>query len=203
MGPGLRSMIHHLASMLSSLMIAIMAKNQKITFQVDSRAHFSVLSFSPGPQSNDKVIIQGKSGQFTWPLACSWGDLLFCHPFLIFPKTPVTAGVGFTFSTKSSNSPPPRQLSLLPPPSETNRSHSVNWWDECKTSLDGPLYSNKTKKFLTVSTPKTISPQAWGMIRPYAYHKFLKKQGLLISYFSPYNKLKILIKFNSKIQWSK
>jgi hypothetical protein len=41
-----------------------------------------------------KVIIQGKSGQpleyyFTWPLACSWGDLLFCHSFLIVLETPV------------------------------------------------------------------------------------------------------------------
>jgi hypothetical protein len=38
-------------------------KTQKIIFQLDSGAHFSVLSFSPGPQSNDKVIIQVKSGQ--------------------------------------------------------------------------------------------------------------------------------------------
>jgi hypothetical protein len=42
-----------------------------------------------------KVIVQDKSGQplehyFTWPLACSWGDLLFCHSFLIVPKTPVS-----------------------------------------------------------------------------------------------------------------
>jgi hypothetical protein len=38
-------------------------KNQKIIFWLDSGAHFSVLPFSPGPQSNDKVIIQVKSGQ--------------------------------------------------------------------------------------------------------------------------------------------
>jgi hypothetical protein len=36
---------------------------KKNYFPLDSGAHFSVLSFSPGPQSNDKVIIQGKSGQ--------------------------------------------------------------------------------------------------------------------------------------------
>jgi hypothetical protein len=42
-----------------------------------------------------KVIIQGISGKplghyFTWPLACSLGDLLFCHSFLIVPKTPMS-----------------------------------------------------------------------------------------------------------------
>jgi hypothetical protein len=44
-------------------MVAIMQKKQKVIFWLDSGAHFSVLSFSPGPQSNDKLIIQGKSGQ--------------------------------------------------------------------------------------------------------------------------------------------
>jgi hypothetical protein len=87
-----------------------------------------------------------------------------------------SAGVGFTISTKSSNSPPPRQLSLLPLPSGTNRFHSVDWWDDCRVSQDGSPYSNKIQKSLTVSPPKTISPQAWGMMRPYAYHKFLKKK---------------------------
>jgi hypothetical protein len=42
-----------------------------------------------------KVIIQGKSGQplecyFTWPLAFSLKDLLFCHSFFIVPETSVT-----------------------------------------------------------------------------------------------------------------
>jgi hypothetical protein len=41
-----------------------------------------------------KVIIWDKSGQplehyFTWPVACSLGDLLFCHSFLIVSKTPM------------------------------------------------------------------------------------------------------------------
>jgi hypothetical protein len=56
-------MLHFLASMLRSLMVAIMAEKQKIIFWLDSGAHFSVLPFSPGPQSNDKVIVRGKSGQ--------------------------------------------------------------------------------------------------------------------------------------------
>jgi hypothetical protein len=38
-------------------------EKQKIIFWLDSGAHFSVLSFSPHIQSNDKVIIQDKSGQ--------------------------------------------------------------------------------------------------------------------------------------------
>jgi hypothetical protein len=43
----------------------------------------------------------------------------------------------------------------------------------------------------------------WGTIRSYAYHKFLKKQELLISCSSPYNKYKILIKVNFKTQDTK
>jgi hypothetical protein len=38
-------------------------KTQKIIFQLDSRAHFSVLPFSPGPWSMTKIIVQDKSGQ--------------------------------------------------------------------------------------------------------------------------------------------
>jgi hypothetical protein len=87
-------MLHFLASMMRSLVVAIMAEKQKIIFRLDSGAHFSVLPFFPVPRSNDKVIIQGISGQpleryFTWPLVCSLGDLLFCHSFLIAPETPV------------------------------------------------------------------------------------------------------------------
>jgi hypothetical protein len=74
--------------------------------------------------------------------------------------------MGFTISTESSNSPPPRQLSLLPLPLGINRSHSVDWWDECRVSLNGPPYSNKTQKSLTVSTPQNnISSSCW-MMRP-------------------------------------
>jgi hypothetical protein len=76
-------------------MVAIMAEKQKIIFWLDSGAHFSVLPFSPGPQSNEKVIIWGISGQplehyFTWPLACSWGELLFYHSFLMVSKIPMS-----------------------------------------------------------------------------------------------------------------
>jgi hypothetical protein len=52
--------------------VAIMVEKWKVIFLLDSGAHFSVLPFSPDPQSNDKVIFQGISGQplecyFTWP----------------------------------------------------------------------------------------------------------------------------------------
>jgi hypothetical protein len=50
-------MLHLLASMLRSFWVAMMAEKQKIIFLLDSGAHFSVLPFSPGPQSNDKVVI--------------------------------------------------------------------------------------------------------------------------------------------------
>jgi hypothetical protein len=74
--------------------VTIIVEKQKVIFLIDSGAHFSVLPFSPSPWSNDMVITQGISGQllehyFSRPLACSWGDLYFCHPFLIMPETPV------------------------------------------------------------------------------------------------------------------
>jgi hypothetical protein len=65
--PGLLSMLHFLASMLRILGVAMMAEKQKAIFLLDSRAHFSVLPFSPGPGPMTKVIIRGKSGQ---PLEC-------------------------------------------------------------------------------------------------------------------------------------
>jgi hypothetical protein len=91
MGPGLLSMLHFLASMLRSHN----GKKAKGHFPPRQWSCFSVLPFSPGPRSNDKVIFRGIFGQplecyFTQPLACSWGDLLFCHSFLIVPKTPVS-----------------------------------------------------------------------------------------------------------------
>jgi hypothetical protein len=81
--------------MLRSLGVAIMVEKQKVIFLLESGAHFSVLPFSSGPQSNDKVIIWGIFGHplehyFTQPLACSWGDLLFYHSLLIVPETPVS-----------------------------------------------------------------------------------------------------------------
>jgi hypothetical protein len=128
MGPR-ASRLHFLTSMLMSFRVAMMVEKQKVIFLLDSGACLSVLQFCTGPQSNDKVIIQGISGKhlelyFTQPLYCSWRYLHFCRSFLIVSRSP--AGIGFTMSTKISNSPPPRQLSLLAPPSATNRSHSVD-----------------------------------------------------------------------------
>jgi hypothetical protein len=47
------------------------------------------------PSPITKVIIWSISGKplehyFTRPLACSLGDLLFCHSFLIVPETPMS-----------------------------------------------------------------------------------------------------------------
>jgi hypothetical protein len=42
--------------------------------------------------------------------------------------------------------------------------------------MDGPLYSNKAQKSLTVSTPKNNIPSNLRDKRPYAYHKCLKKK---------------------------
>jgi hypothetical protein len=85
MDPGPLSMLHFLASMLRSLRVAIMAEKQKIIFQLDSGAHFSVLPFSPGPQSNDKSYCSGQ----IWPalralLYLASGLLLGRPPLLSF-----------------------------------------------------------------------------------------------------------------------
>jgi hypothetical protein len=61
--------------------------------------------------------------------------------------------------------------SLMPPFSGTSRSHSVDWW----ATQNGPSNSNKTQRSLPVSTSKTVSPQAWGTMKPPTYHKFSKK----------------------------
>jgi hypothetical protein len=158
-------MLYFLASMLRSLRVAIMAEKWKVIFLLDSGAHFSVLPFSLGPRSNDKSYHLGKIWPVPRVLVYPASGLLLGRPPLLsfFPHSFWnSSGTGFTISTKSSSSPPSRQLFLLPLPLGTNRSHSVDWWGECRVSLDGPPYSNKTQKSLTVSTPKTISPQAWG-----------------------------------------
>jgi hypothetical protein len=125
MGPSLRATLHFLASMLRSHT----GRKQKAIFLLDSGACFSVLPFSPGSRSNDRSY---RSGQI-WlaPRAIVYlasGLLLGRPPFLsLFPhSTSVPSGMGFTISIKGSNSLPPRQLSLLPPPSGTKRFHSVD-----------------------------------------------------------------------------
>jgi hypothetical protein len=162
---GLRPLVHTplLSINVEKPWVATMIEKLTVILLLDSGAPFSDLLFSPGPQSNDKFIIWGISGQplecyFTQPLACSWGDLHFCHPFLIVPDTPGPL-LWQDLLSKGSNSLAPRQLYLLLPPSGTNRSHSVDSWDDCRVSQNGPPYSNKTQRSFTVSTPRTVSPQ--------------------------------------------
>jgi hypothetical protein len=79
-------MLHFLALMLRSLVAAEqMAEKQKVIFLLDSRAHFSVLPFPPGPQSNDKVITQGISGPSRTLFYLASG-LLLGKPPLLFLK---------------------------------------------------------------------------------------------------------------------
>jgi hypothetical protein len=109
-----------------------MAEKQKIIFLLDSGAYFSVLPFSPGPRSNDKSYLSGQIWPALRALVYLASGLLLGRPPLLslFPhsswNSSVPAGTRFTISIKSSKSPPPRQLSLLPPPSGTNRFHSVD-----------------------------------------------------------------------------
>jgi hypothetical protein len=110
--------------------------------------------------------VQWQSLEQIWPalkaLVYPASGLVLGRPPLLsfFPhsswNSSVPAGIGFTISTKSSNSPPSRQLFLLPPPSGTNRFHSVDWWDECRASQDSPPYSNKAQIFLSFHTQNNI-----------------------------------------------
>jgi hypothetical protein len=162
-------------------MVAIMTKKKKDHFLARQWSSFLCFTFfSRSPVQWQKLsfgayLASPLEHYFTLPLACSLGNLLFCHSFLIVPKAPMSLlGQDLLSQLKTQILLPPRQLSLLPPSSGTNRFHSVDWWDECRASQAGPPYSNKTQKSLTVSTPKTISLQAWGTMRPYDYHKFLR-----------------------------
>jgi hypothetical protein len=88
--------------------VDIIVEKWRVMFLLDDGACFSVLSFSPGSRSNNKFIIRGISGQpledyFTWPLACSWGYLHFCHSSHSPWDSSTPAGMGFTISTKGSN----------------------------------------------------------------------------------------------------
>jgi hypothetical protein len=109
-----------------------MAEKQKIIFLLGSGDCFSVLPFSPGPRSNDKSYHSGQIWLAPTVLFYPASVLLLGRPPLLslFPHSTsnsnVPAGAGFTISIKSSSSLPPRQLSLLPPPSGTKRFHSVD-----------------------------------------------------------------------------
>jgi hypothetical protein len=89
MGPGPLSMLHFLTSMLRSLGVAMMAEKQKITFLLDNGAHFSVLPFSPGPQSNGKSYRSGQIWQAPRVLVYPASGLLLGRPplLLFFPHS--------------------------------------------------------------------------------------------------------------------
>jgi hypothetical protein len=129
--------------------------------------------FFPGPLSNDKVIIQGKSDQplecyFSRPLACSWRDLLFCHSFLIVPESPMSLLGQDLLSQLKLKFSSPRQLSLLPPPSKTKRSHSVNWWNEYRVSLMALPIQIKLKNTSRFPHPKQypLKTEGWWRLLP-------------------------------------
>jgi hypothetical protein len=77
--------------------VVLMVEKHKVIFLLDSGAHFSVILFSPGPRSNNKVSVWSILGQFlewyfTQSLACSWGNLHSCHSFLLVPYPLVGKG---------------------------------------------------------------------------------------------------------------
>jgi hypothetical protein len=90
---GFLSRLWFLTSIIEELQVILTVENHKVIFLLDSRACFTVIPFSPGPRSNNKVSVWGTWGQaleryFTQPLEYSWGNLHFYHLFLIVPKPP-------------------------------------------------------------------------------------------------------------------
>jgi hypothetical protein len=178
MGPGPLSMLHFLALMLRSLVVAIIAEKQKIIFRLDSGAHFPVSPFSPRHQSNDKVIIWGISGQPQGqPLVCSLGDLLFCYSFLIVPETPVTLlGWNLLSQLKAQIFLP--QGSYFCCTLLQEQRDSTVWTDEMivgRAWMALPIQIKfKNPSQFPQTIPKNNIPSSLRDMRPYAYHKFLK-----------------------------
>jgi hypothetical protein len=152
------------------------------------------LPFSPGPQYNNKFIVWVISSQllqcyFTWPLACSWGDLHFCHSFLTVLETPVPL-LGWDLLSQILF--PPGNYLCYPlvqeqvDPTVWTDGMTVGW---AKMALPIQI---KLKDSLSVSTSKQypLKPEGgWGFL---PIINSLKKQGLLISCSSPYNILFLL-----------
>jgi hypothetical protein len=75
--------------------VVLTIEKHKISLLMDTRAYFSAIPFPPRPRFSEKTTVWGISAQplkcfFTQPFACSWGDLHFCHSFLIVPETPTS-----------------------------------------------------------------------------------------------------------------
>jgi hypothetical protein len=158
-----------------------MAEKWKVIFQLDSGASFSVLPFSLGPWSNDKSYHLGQ----IWPaprgLVYPASGLLLGRPPLLSLflhsswNSSASAGMGFTIATKSSNSPPSKQLFLLSPHSGTNRYHSVDRWDYHRVSQDALPIQIKLKNPSQFPHQKQypLKPGGWWGLMPIINLKFL------------------------------
>jgi hypothetical protein len=161
----------------------------------------------PGPMT--KVIVRGKPGQplecyFTWPLACSLRDLLFCHSFLIVPETPVSLmGQDLLSQLKTQILLHPGSYFCCPLLQEQR--DSTVWTDEMSVGQARLALPTQIKPLNPSQFPHPkqypLKPEGQWCFIPII--NFLKQQGQLISCSSPYNKFKILIKVNFKIQVTK
>jgi hypothetical protein len=136
--------------------VAVIVEKQKVIFLLYSGAHFFVLPFSPYLWSNDKDIVWGISvlpleWHFTWSLVCSWGDHHFCHSFLIVPETPMPLLGQDLLSQRFKFYFPQGMISVAP----FFRNKYIPLWSK----QEQPSSSSKTKRFLTVSTSKAVSPK--------------------------------------------
>jgi hypothetical protein len=204
MGSSLLATLHFLASMLRSHN----GRKTKGHFPPRQWSLFLCITFSPGLQPNDKSYCLGQIWPALTALVYLASGLLLGRPPLLSLfshctwNSSVPAGMGFTISIKSSNSPPPRQLSLLPSPSGTKKIPA--WTDEMSVGwarMALPIQI-KLKNPSQFPHPKQhpLKPEGWGLM---PIINSLKQQGLLVSCSSPYNKFKILMKVNFKVQVTK
>jgi hypothetical protein len=188
---------------------AIMAEKQKVIFLLDNGAHFSVLPLSPGPWSNDKSYHLGQIWPASRALVYLASDLLLGKPSLLtlFPHSTwnsrVPAGTGFTISMNAQIHLPPGSY-LCCPLLQEQRDSTV-WTDEMSVGWARTALPVQIKLKNPPQLPHTkqypLKPEGpWGLM---PIINSLKQQGLLISCSSPYNKFKILIKVNFKIQVTK
>jgi hypothetical protein len=196
---------------LRSLGLAIMTEKWKVIFWLDNGAYFSILlSFLvPGPMTRLSfraylASCSSASLPSLWPaLGETSSYVIFCHSFLIFPEIVVPLlGWDLLSQLKAQILLPPGSY-LCCPLLQEQIDLTVDWWDDCRESQDGPPYSNKTQKSLTVSTPKNDTPSSLREDRPYTCQKFLKNQGLLISCSNPYNTPTLAIREGTNGDWFK
>jgi hypothetical protein len=163
--------------------------------------------------SQSPVQWQGYHSGQIWPaptvLVYLASGLLLGRPPILSPfphsswNSCDSASLGFTITTKNSNSPPPG--SCLCCPLLQKQIDPTIWTDDINVgwAWTALLIQIKLKNPSQFPHPKQypLKPEGRQGLMPII--NSLEHQGLLVSYSNPYNKFKILIKVNFKIQVTK